>query len=543
MGSRLALASASLLIALVLDALGGNITITEWEGFYGIVALSFLATLVYRPFLGRVHDPRRFAAVNIATDIGLVSGMVVFSGGGDSVFTFLYMTVAIYAAMFFRRFEALGWGVGAGLAYGAVLLAGVQGLFGMEAGGSAAALWTTWVVHTGALVLVAALTSFLAAELERTGQALHQRTHALFRLQNLHQRTVESLVSGLLTTDRQGRITSFNAEAERITGVARKAALELEAEEILPGVQTLIEAAGDDVQRSRARMSFRDPQGRALHLGVGTYILRDAHGAPSGHVVIFQDVTDVVKMERELRRSERLAAVGELSASIAHEIRNPLAAISGSIQVMQGRLKPAEAESARLMNIVIREVDRLNHLITDFLDFARPGPAKIESVSMHAIVAEVAQMFEPVRPEGVRLAIEVPEALQVAADAGQLRQVIWNLVLNAGQAMPDGGEIRIEARAIDDEAAQGGASGDRLEAEHAIWAEVSVLDQGVGIPPEVADQIFDPFFTTRRDGSGLGLPTVHRIVEDHGGTVRIDRPDDDFVTAIRVRLRRAGACT
>jgi two-component system sensor histidine kinase PilS (NtrC family) len=543
MASRLALSIASLAIGLGLDAIGGNLTISEWDGFYATVAVAFVATLIYRPFVGRVRRPRLFASVNIATDIALVSALVLFSGGRDSVFTFFYVAVAIYAAMLFRPRAALACGALAGAAYGAVLLAGQLGLV-ETAGGpyNPVILLTTWIVHVGALVLVSALASFLVAELERTGAALDQRTSDLASLQSLHQRTVESLMSGLLTTDLDGRVTSFNEEAERIAATRRGEAIGRTMDQIIPGLTDLIENAEERAAGARARMPYRNREGEDLHLGIGSYVLRDVKGAPSGHVVIFQDVSEVVQMEHELRRSERLAAVGQLSASIAHEIRNPLAAISGAIQVMRDYIDDAAGESKPLMEIVEREVDRLNLLITDFLQFARPGRPHLECVPLCVAVEDVLEMFESTGPDRPRLQVDLEEGLAVLADAGQLRQLLWNLVLNAAQAMPEGGALGLATRSVAEPSAQGRISEGRLEGgENAVWAEIAVMDQGVGIPAEALDRVFDPFFTTKRGGSGLGLATVHRIVEDHGGSVRLESSSEDWSTVVRVRLPLADA--
>jgi two-component system sensor histidine kinase PilS (NtrC family) len=258
--------------------------------------------------------------------------------------------------------------------------------------------------------------------------------------------------------------------------------------------------------------------------------------------VIFQDVSDVVEMERELSRSERLAAVGQLSASIAHEIRNPLAAISGSIEVMRAKQRDRTAESVRLMDIVVREVDRLNQLIGDFLHFARPGPLAIGPVRLGEVIAEVIEMFESVRPPGVEVTLDVDDGLAAFADASALRQVLWNLVLNASQAMSEGGMLRVDAHPVQGDPSQGADYGGRREAEEkAMWVEVAVMDQGVGISAEAAERVFDPFYTTRPEGTGLGLATVHRIVDDHGGLVRLDRECDEWSTVVRVRLPRAEA--
>jgi two-component system sensor histidine kinase PilS (NtrC family) len=262
-------------------------------------------------------------------------------------------------------------------------------------------------------------------------------------------------------------------------------------------------------------------------------------------VVIFQDVTDVVEMEASLRRSERLAAIGELSASIAHEIRNPLAAISGSIEMLQGeRLGQEESvDSAHLMNIALREVDRLDHLISDFLRYARPGPLNPETVQLQEAITDVLKMFDASRPDAIEIDLVVEDGLTVFADSGQLRQVLWNLVLNAAEAMPDGGRLRVSARTLTERDSQEGSPRGRraqeVEEGKARWLEIAIADDGSGIPQDKLGRIFDPFFTTKQNGSGLGLATVHRIVENHGGMVRLESKLG-VGTTVRIRLSQTG---
>jgi two-component system sensor histidine kinase PilS (NtrC family) len=540
MASRLVLSLVSLGIALALDTAVGDLSDLSRRGLYGTVAFAFLATALYGMVLPRIRRAGRFAAINIAADIAIVTSLVHFSGGANSVLAFLYVVVAVYAALLFERRGALttaGLGI---FAYGALLLVGRSvgtGSHGTPSSEPATVLFTVWAVHATAIVLVAALASFLAAELRRTGEALRQRTSDLRRLRNLHEHTVESLMSGLLTTDHEGQITSFNPEAERITGLPAAAAVGCGVEMVLPGVrEQALATAGEGVQR-RVRMPYRNRNGEELHLGVASYVLRDADGVPGGRVLIFQDVTEVVEMEAELRRSERLAAVGELSASIAHEIRNPLAAISGSIQMLHKEAGALDADSAaRLMKIVLRETDRLNLLITDFLRYAQPGPLKLGPVVVGDAVAELLEMFAPTLPDGVSVAVDLEEGLAVHADAAQLRQLLWNLVLNAVQAMPDGGEITIRAAAASEEAPQEARSDRRKGGEaKSAWAELSVRDEGIGIPADLLDRIFDPFFTTKPQGSGLGLAMVHRIVEEHGGSLGVESAVDHG-TEICLRL-------
>jgi two-component system sensor histidine kinase PilS (NtrC family) len=544
MAARLVLSAVSLGVTLGLEAAGEDFTTAEWQGLYATIAFAFLATIVYGVVLHRVVHPGRFAALNVVTDIAIVTALVEFSGGHDSVFPFLYVLVAAYGAFLFEFRGAMGTAALAIVAYGMVLFAGHLGWIPSFAIGpptAVAPLLTTWVVNGGAITIVAILANLLTLELRRTGEALDQRTSDLQRLQSLYQSTVKSLMSGLLTTDQAGRVTSFNPEAERITGRSSRNAIERDVEEIIPGIRELAIAATEagGGENSRARMPYRNEHGEELYLGLAAYILKDAFDVAFGFVVIFQDVTAVVEMERELRRSERLAAVGELSASIAHEVRNPLAAISGSIQILRNLVGTEEAalEPRKLMEIVLRETDRLNHLITDFLQYARPGPLQLEPVVVAEAVEDVLKMFESIRPRNVSVGVEIQEGLRVLADASQLRQVLWNLVLNAAQAMAEGGHLRVSAAAVPREMPQESANVGRNETtgrKKKDWAEIAISDQGGGVPPEVLERIFDPFFTTKERGSGLGLATVHRIVEDHGGSVKLESTVSEGTT---IRLR------
>jgi two-component system sensor histidine kinase PilS (NtrC family) len=286
-------------------------------------------------------------------------------------------------------------------------------------------------------------------------------------------------------------------------------------------------------------MPLLHASGEKRHLGLASSILRDGEGLASGWVVIFQDVTEVVAMEHELRRSERLAGVGQLAADIAHEIRNPLAAISGSVEMLEAGLGEdnRDLEARRLMGIVLREIDRLNHLITDFLQFARPAPTKRTPVDLGAVVEDLVGMFEVTRPEEVKIEVVLGEELTALVDPTQIRQILWNLVLNAVQAMPEGGCIRISVAEVAEEPQEGASEGRNDAKGGADFVEVTVADTGVGIAPEVLERIFDPFFTTKPEGSGLGLATVHRIVEANGGNLRVQSHVGEG-TVLRVRFPR-----
>ncbi|HVH08057.1 MAG TPA: ATP-binding protein, partial [Myxococcota bacterium] len=427
--------------------------------------------------------------------------------------------------------------IGYGLALWSAERTGTRELFGGPQPGTP--LLALWVMHTVALLLVALLATALTRELRIAGERLAESASSLRELRDLHERIVESLTSGLLTTDLDGRVTSFNPEAERISGRAARDVIGLDVEEVLPDARPIVMRARAGGARPRARVSFRDGAGQERRLGLSGGVLRSAEGERAGWVVIFQDVTEVVRMEVDLRRSERLAATGQLAANMAHEIRNPLAAISGSLEMLRDNdRRPRGAEERRqLMDIALREVERLDHLIADFLDFARPAAAELVPLPVAVAVEELVKMFETSYPR-VELTIAVPADCIALADPRQLRQVLWNLLLNATQALPDGGRIEIAARRAA-EPPQGSGPQDRNASdEGGQYVEIAISDNGVGIAPDVLERVFEPFFTTKRAGSGLGLPTVHRVVENHGGSLSLtSRPGEG--TTVRVRLPAA----
>ncbi len=495
------------------------------RALYATVVLAFVTTILAAIVNSRIRRRRAFAGLQLVSDVAIVSALVHFSGGADSFFGFLYVPITVYAALLFGRRGAYAASALGAVGYGTVLL--IAHWESMARGAQAAdpVQLAVWGLNAGALMLVALLASALSRERDRAGRALAETSRDLASLQRLHQRTVESLTSGLITTDPGGQITSWNPEAERITGAPVADVLGRALDEVIPGAHArVLEAAGSG-EKFRARLRHRNRRGEDLHLGLAGSRLLVGEGDPGGYVVIFQDVTKVVEMEAELRRHERLAGIGQLAADLAHEIRNPLAAISGSIQILEGGAEGEESDEARrLMNIVVRETDRLNALITDFLLFARPAPARPEPVAIETVLRDMAQLFESVRPPSVQLVIDAPPELRVVADDRQLRQLLWNLFLNAVQAMPDGGRLEIRAQRA---AAQGAALERRNgNAEGPPWVEIRVADTGTGIAEDVLERIFDPFFTTKKEGSGLGLATVHRIVEGNGGHVKVESAVD-----------------
>lgn len=308
-GARLLLAGLSLGLAVTLDRIEAFETGSGLWGVYWTVAGAFLATVVSSLMVSRTINPARFATVQVAIDLTIVTALVYFSGGGESVFTFLYALVVLYGALFLDRNGVVLTSGLAAAGYGFVLfgteLGWLRSLGVPGRGLPVSVLGAYWGFYAGALLVLGMLANSLSSELRRTGAALDRRTTDLRRLRDLHLRTVESIGSGLITTDDQGRVTSFNPEAERITGVSARDASGHALNEVIPGTSGILIASAPDPSSGtsvgRERIAYRNRRGEDLFLGLSASSLRDERGSEVGHVVIFQDVTEVVSMELDLR--------------------------------------------------------------------------------------------------------------------------------------------------------------------------------------------------------------------------------------------------
>lgn len=550
--ARVALGALSLAIVLGLDWASGGLPEGARQGLYLTVALGFASILASALWLRGMGRTDFFTLSQIGLDVAMVTSLVHFSGDPDSVFTFLYLIVTIYAAMLHRRQGAMVSAGLSSLSYGALIVAAHAGWVASYGADFARAplsvLAAAWTVRVSAVFLVAVLASFLSRELKRTGRALDKKTSDLGELRELYEQTVVSIMSGLVTTDELGRITSFNPEAERITGLPSAHVLGKPLDEILPGTAKIVAESTRPSQPkpvSRARIPYANARGEDLFLGVAASILRGADRTQRGHVVIFQNVTAVAAMERELRSKERLAAVGEMAAKMAHEIRNPLASISGSIQMLnQGQVGPAaeKADADRLMEIVLRETERLNNLIGQFLQYSRPVPPELEAVPVRALLEEMKELLEASKPDDVEVHCSGPEGLEATADRSQLKQVLWNLAINGVHAMPKGGSLKLSVSPVAADEAQDwhrdGRKEEGIDENRHRQLEIAISDSGVGILPEDQERIFEPFFTTKDEGTGLGLATVHRVVEGHGGSIRVESREGG--TTFRLRLPGSG---
>ncbi len=486
--------------------------------FYFLIGLTYALTLVYVLLLKQAERHQWIVDVQLACDAIIVSVLVHMSNGVSSYFTSLYALPIIAASTIQSQRSGMMVGVLSSLLY--------SGIVGAQYAGTPA----TPVVVVGSDVLpprhvaffiaglnifgfmaVAALSGYLAERLRRTGDALEQASNKLEDLRAFSDHVISSLSSGLMTTDIDGRVISVNKAAEAICGLRAIDAVDRSASEVLQLPAEFSDLFGERERRSklpRVEYSFRRNDGHEIELGISTAILHTPRG-DLGFVFTFQDVTESRRQERAARIQQRLAAVGEMAAGIAHEIRNPLASMSGSLQILRQEL-PLSDEQSQLMDIVLRESDRLNDTIRSFLAYAKPQRNPSLRIDVRRIVTDTGTLLQnsPELLDTHAVECDVPDdAVWVFADEAQVRQIVWNLATNGLRAMGDGGTltlaVRHASRATDD--------------EKAPMVAIAVSDEGIGIDPEDLDGILQPFHGGFARGTGLGLSIVHRIVSDYGG--------------------------
>lgn len=481
---------------------------------FGIIGATYLLTIVYAVALERGVSPSRLADAQLAADLVTTTVLMHVTGGAGSAYTFFYPLSIIGAAVIRFRIGAVVVLLGSVTLFTTVSLLGWADLLPVPTGQrilpsdlSTVALGRAMALNLAAFAGVGILAINLGGQIQRTAASLETQRTATADLYALHEDIVRSLSSGLITVGAGAEIITVNQTASEILGLAPATAHGRPIAQVLPGLEHKLAGLAPRASLWRDDLVIERPDGQ-LVLGISVSPLRNNRDQVIGRVINFQDLTELRRMEDEVKRTERLAMVGTLAAGVAHEIRNPLASISGSIELLRAQVYDDEEDRA-LMDIVTREIERLNALITDLLDYTNPQPRERVRFDIAAMVAETLQVFRQDRSfgeVGVEAAPDsVSSGLEVSGDPGKLRQVLWNLLRNAAEAAARGGgtvTVRVEQR------------GER--------AAVEVADDGPGIAPEHLGRVFDPFFTTKSRGSGLGLATCHSIVTEHGGMVDVD---------------------
>jgi two-component system sensor histidine kinase PilS (NtrC family) len=485
-------------------------SINKSLGLLTIVAcLTILYALIFR--LSKKILPQ--ARFQLAIDILLVTWLVWNSSVIQSPYVALYIVIIAISSLFLDPREAVITSVGCAVAFTvcSLRITGIAGQIDTTrlVGGSISQT-VQWVgLFDVAFLVVGLLSARLAERQSRSDVRLLAATQSLAKLRALHERIVASIRSGLVTTDLDGRIFTFNVAAQEITRYQEESIRGQDASilfgDLKDHIAETLRALEKGQNSPRFETNCLTSEGMRLRLGYSISPLSSEAGETTGMVITFQDLTQVRSLEETSRRQDRLAAIGRMAASIAHEIRNPLAAMRGSIQMLRSEVD-SDSSQAELMEIILRESDRLNRIITDFLNYARPRSLTQARVDVGDLLHQTFALMRhsPEISANQSIVEELPgEPLFAEADEGQLKQVFWNLARNALQAMPQGGTLRAT-----------------LESNSNNRLRISFTDSGRGMSPDQVEHLFEPFSSTT-GGTGLGLSIVYQIIRDHGGTINV----------------------
>ncbi len=479
-----------------------------------IITLSYVLTIIYSLSIHRVRNKPRFAYIQLYGDIFLISGIVFITGAIASPFSFLYIISILAGAIILQLRGALYIASGASIFYGLLITFHLYGVF-VPPGFASEEIVEEYILYRllsniGGFYLIALLSGSLAKSLHQTGKELLERQQHLARLQELHDNVIRSINVGLMITDRTGHIITVNDAALNLLNASRT---------------PLKEHIRDYIKRKEVEETLSLlPQSRLPYprieqeLGIGKKyrvlsisfsFWRGDEGKIKGLVILFEDITTQKELLQRIKIKDRLAAVGELSAGLAHEIRNPLASMGGAVQMLSSTRGKTDKTEQKLLSIIEREAKRLNSIVTEFLQFASPKKPQRVPVKVKDLMEDVINLAKQdtrFKQHQTKITIDVPPELTFPLDKETITQLLWNMCSNALDAIneKDDGKGIIEW------------SGRISEKKELV---LTFKDNGCGIKEEIQGKIFSPFFTTKGSGSGLGLSIIHNIVKDHGGDI------------------------
>ena len=477
-------------------------------GYPLIIAGAMIMTVVFAVWYrsGKYKAILRYA--QIVFDTIFITVAIMVTGGIDSPFVFLYPVSIIAACLQAGRTGGTVGAILSTISFATIIILLPPPLI------PPAELAKTFFLNMAAFSATAYLGRELVRQMSTAEKELIAATRHLKQSKEIQQYLADSIEAGIVVEDRDGRVILWNKAAEKITGTPRTKALSRRLREVMPALA----AIGGSPSDKRLEMEFEGPDGERRIIGMSLFELKDAGGGPLGHGIIFQDITEERRQAAHYQRIDRLVALGEMAAGLAHEIRNPLASISGVAQFMKEQ-KLVESQGEKLLELMERECNRLSRLTENFLQYAKPTRGELDKVNLREEIEGVVELIG--KRKGLPQAeveIEIDASLEASLDRTQFRQVVHNCLLNAFQAVEEtGGRIVV----------RGSMDGDRLE--------LSIEDNGRGIPKELRDRIFDPFFTTRKDGTGLGLSIVHNIVISWGGEISVES-EEGRGTAVKISI-------
>ncbi len=485
--------------------------------FSYFIASLYLLTIFYALILPRLRKLTQFiifAYAQIVIDVTAETVLLYLTQGIESMFSFLFPLSILSAGIVLSRRACYVFATLSSICYG--LLLDLQ-FYNIILTPSSVTFtekdfFYNIFAHIVAFYLIAFLSGYLSDKLEKATESLQERDTVLSDLKVFSEYIIESMPSGVFTTDLNGRIITFNSSAQDITKLGHKDVIGKKPDDVFP---FLVKLQGP-FKRIEGEMQLN---GKTSLIGMRLTTLRDSAGESIGQLGVFQDLTELKAMEAEVKRKERWAFIGELSASIAHELRNPLASLKASVEMLREN-KVSKEHADQLMNIALSEMNRLNGIITDFLLYAKPQELNKKMFDLHQSLRDVITLLKS--KEANRADIEISTKLDgsafITGDAKQMRQVFWNLGLNAVDAVNDGGSVEIYTEKKNN------------------TVEVIFEDTGYGISTADVDRIFYPFFTTKEKGTGLGLAIARKIIEEHSGKILVESGGKETRTTFKVIL-------
>jgi two-component system sensor histidine kinase PilS (NtrC family) len=523
---RVVMVTTLLLVAIYVEAVSE--TLLRINPLYFLIVATYGLTILY--VLALRLDPHLEGQVyvQVVLDLLIITGLVYFTGGtGNRASFMLLYPISVLSGSVLLRGKGLALAGLATVFYGGVVWAvrmgwiPEQGLWDIPVMPAKHLLYALFVTGVSCAT-VASIGSYLSHNLQTVGERLEAAAVQVADLQELNKVIVDSIHSGLVSADVAGKVLYVNGFGESLLGLRGSAVMGRTLAEVFgPGPFTDVAQLAREVESGLERfdVTYQRPDGATVALGMSVSPLAIGDRKDQGWLLAFQDLTEVRRLEEEVQTKEKLAAVGEMAAYLAHEIRNPLGAISGSAQVLMAEPN-VSPEYERLLAIITRESKRLSDTLEQFLFQARPVPRTMAPVDLGPVISEAVTLLK----NGPEVGPDHEVDLQsdggphvCLADRDQIVQVFWNLVRNALEAMPQGGLLQIKLA----------TRGEKLV--------LSVRDQGRGMGHEEQRRIFEPFQTHKRMGTGLGLAIVYRIVREHRGDVTV-RSVPSQGTEIEVRL-------
>jgi len=509
---------------------------------YFLIATIYFLTFIYILLFKTFKNFSRQAYLQLLADTFFITAILYSTGGIDSIFSFLYILTIINASIILYRRGGMIIATSSSLLYG--LLLDLHYYNVINPLGEKINYYDTYqgvniiyltIVNIGAFYLVAFLSSYPSEQARKSEDKLKAKEDDIIKLEALNDWIIQSMTSGLISLNSQGRIILFNPAAEQIFGMKAENVIGLRITDALPFLREYLDNRDEDKEYTSAKhdvmvLQYSGKEGKKTYLRFFISPLMVPEGNWKGQILFFQDITEMRKIEEEMKKVEGLAMTGELAAGIAHEIRNPMASISGSIQILKDDFERNDV-NRRLMDIILREINRLNSLVNDFLLFARPKPADFREINLNQLILESVELFKNSAKwnENIEITIDLEGKITLVSDPDQIKQVLWNILLNAAEAIPEGGLINIHAGIYE--------SGSEAFEPVSKTVKIVISDSGKGFSKNALSSIFTPFFTTKEGGSGLGLAIVNRIIGGLKGRISgRNRPEGGAEITILLRI-------